>query len=273
MIAEHQRRLASWLRDTRSPAAWRQLAVVTADTGILLAWLSFDLDRFDEAAARYRECSGLAQELEDTDLRAFLAGRMSRTLSECGRHADALAFADAAAGIAGTAASRVVRSWLRATRGYVQACLGHERSARADLDSAASLLAQAGGDPPPPPYLAFYGQPYLQKWSGHALLALAEHKVAKAAAEGRAAIDHALAGWAQADVRESGEVLAAAAGARLAGGEISEAARLTGRALQIASTTSSPRIMRYVTGLRRRMDPWRDSSEVRTLDQQLLAGV
>ena len=273
LVADHQRRLASWLQDARSPAAWRQLAAVTADAGILLAWLSFDLDHFDEAALRYRECSRLARGLDDVNLRAFLAGRMSRTLSECGHHADALAFADAAERIAGTAASGAVRSWLAVTRGYVHACLGaeHERSCRADLEAAAALLENTG-DEPLPPYLAFFGQPYLGKWSGHALLALAEHKVTRAAAEGRTAIDQALASWSQADVRESGEVLAAAASARLASEEIGEAARLAGRAFQVAVAVGSPRIMRYVTGLRRRMGPWRDSRDVRALDEQLLAG-
>ena len=273
LVADHQRRLASWLQDARSPAAWRQLAAVTADAGILLAWLSFDLDHFDEAALRYRECSGLARGLDDVNLRAFLAGRMSRTLSECGHHADALAFADAAERIAGTAASGAVRSWLAVTRGYVHACLGaeHERSCRADLEAAAALLEKTG-DEPLPPYLAFFGQPYLGKWSGHALLALAEHKVTRAAAEGRTAIDQALASWSQADVRESGEVLAAAASARLASEEIGEAARLAGRASQVAVAVGSPRIMRYVTGLRRRMGPWRDSKDVRALDEPLLAG-
>jgi len=125
---------------------------------------------------------------------------------------------------------------------------------------------------PLPPYLAFFGQPYLGKWSGHALLALAEHKVTRAAAEGRTAIDQALASWSQADVRESGEVLAAAASAHLASEEIGEAARLAGRASQVAVAVGSPRIMRYVTGLRRRMGPWRDSKDVRALDEQLLAG-
>ena len=273
LVADHQRRLASWLQNARSPAAWRQLAAVTADAGILLAWLSFDLDHFDEAALRYRECSRLARGLDDVNLRAFLAGRMSRTLSECGHHANALDFADAAERIAGTAASGAVRSWLAVTRGYVHACLGaeHERSCRADLEAAAALLENTG-DEPLPPYLAFFGQPYLGKWSGHALLALAEHKVTRAAAEGRTAIDQALASWSQADVRESGEVLAAAASARLASEEIGEAARLAGRAFQVAVAVGSPRIMRYVTGLRRRMGPWRDSRDVRALDEQLLAG-
>lgn len=272
LVTEHQRRLAGWLRDARTADAWRQVAAVTADAGILLAWLSFDLDHFDDAAAQYRQCSELARGLDDVDLRAFLAGRMSRTLSECGRHADALVFADAAGRIAGTAASYALRSWLAVTRGYVHACLGpdHERSCRADLEAAAWLLSRA--EEPRPPYLAFFGEPYLDKWSGHALLALAEHKVTAAVAEGLAAIDQALASWSQADVRESGEVLAAAASARLAGGEIGEATRLAGRAFQVAGATGSPRIMRYVTGLRRRMEPWRDSGEVRALDEQLLVG-
>jgi hypothetical protein len=73
-------------------------------------------------------------------------------------------------------------------------------------------------------------------------------------------------------VRESGEVLAACASARLTQGEIDEATGLAARAYDVAGRTGSPRIMRYVTGLRQRMSPYRRTRAVRALDEYLLTG-
>jgi hypothetical protein len=44
----------------------------------------------------YRQTFELARELDDVNLAAFLAGRMSRTLSESGQQRDALQLAEAA---------------------------------------------------------------------------------------------------------------------------------------------------------------------------------
>lgn len=250
-VTEHHRNLAAWLPQVRDRAVWRQLAQVTADASILLAWLTFDLDMFDQATLLYRQSFELARELDDVNLAAFLAGRMSRTLSESGQHRDALKFADAAHRVAGSSAVPALGSWLAVTRAYVHACMGDERSCREGLDTASTLLSQDTGSPPP--YLAFYGEPYLNKWRGHALLALAERKVSTAAAEGRLAVDRALATWSDAEVRESGEVLVAAARARMAQREHDEAARLTASAYDIATATGSPRIMRYVTDIQQQL--------------------
>jgi hypothetical protein len=54
-------------------------------------------------------------------------------------------------------------------------------------------------------------------------------------------------------VRESGEVLVAAA--RIAQREVEEAVQLAARAHEVATVTASPRVMRYVTGLRQQLHP------------------
>ena len=269
-VTEHHRHLTTWLPQVRHKTLWRQLAHVTADANILFAWLSFDLDWLDQAKLLYRQSFELARELDDVNLAAFLAGRMSRTLSESGQHQDALEWAELADKVAGSAAIPALQSWLAVTRSYVHACLNDERSCREALTAASALLDR--GDDPAPPYLAFYGEPYLNKWSGHALLALAEHKVSAAAAEGRAAVDHALAIWSQADVRESGEVLVAAARARLAQREVGEASQLVARAYDVATATGSPRIMRYVTDIRQLLQPWPAPGAPSGPDEHMPAG-
>jgi transcriptional regulator with XRE-family HTH domain len=267
--SEHHRQLDGWLRRTRNDGEWRQVAVVSIDASILLAWLNFDLAQYDEAVALNRHAFAVADQLGDPDLRAFLLGRMSRTLSECGQHTNALVFAEAAQRVAGTKASPVVRSWLAVTRAYVHACLGDDRACRAAADSAQALLDQATGQPAPS-YLDFYGRSFLDKWAGKALLMLAE-RTAAPVTDASSVIDHALAGWSR-SLSDSGEVLAACASARLVQREIGEAARLTGRVYDVAADTGSRRVLGYVTDLRRRLSPYRQTRAVRALDERLLTG-
>jgi tetratricopeptide (TPR) repeat protein len=267
---DHHRLLTSWLRRIDDEQAWRQVAVLSADAAILLAWLHFDLEQYDQAALVYRRTLDVADELQDVDLQAFLVGRMSRTLSECERDHEALVFADLAGRLGDNGAMPAVRSWLAATRAYVHACLGDERASRDDLDRAYNLLDDADSEPLPL-YIAFFGRPYLHKWAGHTLLRLAEHRAA-APREGRSVIDQALALWPSSEVRESGEVLVASASAQLAERHVDEAARLTLRAYDVATRTGSPRILRHVTDLRQRMTPYRQTKAVRSLDEHLLTG-
>lgn len=259
--------LHRWLHRVRNDAELQSIGSLVADSGILLGWLHFDLEQYDEASATYRRTLDIAEELDDVDLQAFVIGRMSRTLSECGQHPLALVFADRAQQVAGTRALPEVRSWLASTRGYVNACLGDERVSRADLEAASRLLDRADGEPLPT-YIAFYGRPNLHKWAGHTLLRLADDRSASPI-EGRDAINQALAIWPPSGVRESGEVMTAYAAARLAEQNIDEAARLMAEAYHVAARTGSPRVLRHLNDLRHRMRPYRQARAVRELDDLL----
>ena len=265
--AGHQAWLADWMAQAVR-GQQREIAALYADATILLAWLNFDLERHTQAIALYRECGDVADQIEDTSLRAFLAGRQARTLSEAGRHDEALNHAEAARQLATASASPQLRSWLAITRAYIHACLGDDYACRASIASAHAALDKLAPTEAPP-YLAFYGPSYARKWEGHALLKLGSVR-RDALASGRTAIDAALNTWAPDDIRESGEVLAACAAARRAQQEIPEAASLAAQAWQVAATTSSPRIMRYVLQLRRDLAPYRDVNAVRELDDLIL---
>jgi hypothetical protein len=267
--AAHHRQLEGWLRGARDDSEQRRVAILAIDASILLAWVNFDLAQYDEAATLTHRAFTVASQLGDLDLQAFLLGRMSRTLSENGHHADALVFAEAAQGIAGTRASPVVRSWLSVTRAYVHACLGDDRACRAAVDSARTLLDRMSGEPAPS-YLDFYGGSFLDKWAGKSLLMLAERGVAPVTEAG-SIIDQALAGWSR-GLSDSGEMLAARAGARLVQREIDEVAQLAGRVYDVAAGTGSRRVLGYVADLRRRLSPYRQTRAVRALDERLLTG-
>jgi transcriptional regulator with XRE-family HTH domain len=265
---DHYRVLNDWLTQTRDRALWRQVADLTANAAVLLSWLHFDLEHYDQAALVYRNTLDLADELEDGDLRAFVVGRMSRTLSECARHEEALTLANHAERHARSGARPATRSWLAATRAYVHACVGDENASRADLDAAFALLDDDSGEALPT-YIDYYGQPNLRKWAGHTMLRLANSRSASAQ-EARCTIEQALAIWPASGVRESGEVLAAAASARLAEREVDEAVRLTKDAYDVAIRTGSPRVLRHVAHVRQQLTTCGHPRALWELDDHLL---
>ncbi len=122
-----------------------------------MAWLLFDLEEPATAIAFYGEAAEAAYRVNDLSLHAYLIGRISRTLSECGQHRRALDMSWTAEQIAETAAQPAVRSWLAVTRAFVHACLGKSAACRTGLDKAAELLAVAeDSSQPAPSYISFY---------------------------------------------------------------------------------------------------------------------
>jgi transcriptional regulator with XRE-family HTH domain len=265
---DHHKRLSSWMLQAHTSTDRRRLGQLVTDSGDLLAWLSCDLGRRDQAAVLYRQAAEAARALGDVSRQAYLVGRMSSNLLEMRQPDEGLLLAEAAERLAGTAATPLVRSWLAMIHAQAHASHGYDHACHADLDRAAALLERAAREPRED-YIAFWDTARLHRSSGRALLKLGESKTT-AVGEGRRALDEALSMWPQRAVRDSAGLLTTAASARLVQGDIAETARLTGRAFDIASRTGSPRLLQEISGLRTRMRPYRHTRAVRELDEKLL---
>jgi len=185
-------------------------------------------------------------------------------LSHCGEHHAALGFAEQADAVGKRYASPRTRSWLKATRAHLQACLGDAPNCLRDLDDARRLLSlseQAGGEP----WLDFYSQAHLAKWEGHCRLKLGEAEPA------REVFQRTLAGWNPASVRERAEVTGALADALIHEGEIPQASELVGEAYEVALATGSMRNQRDITALRTMLEPWQNEPCIRQLDERMFA--
>jgi transcriptional regulator with XRE-family HTH domain/tetratricopeptide (TPR) repeat protein len=265
---EHHRQLSVWMR-TVTAADRSRVALLVADSGALMGWLSTDLEQYPQAGAYYRQSAAAAREAGTEGLYAYAVSRWSRVLAECAAYGDALRFADTSVA-ASSRAHPVVRAWAVVTRAYAHAGLRDERSCRRDLQLAERLLdkAHAYGEPPPA-CVRFFDTTHLQKWSGYALMELGSTRLTSAA---RRALDTAADRWSGSMVRGAAEVDAACATARIAHGEIAEAVEFTRRAYDVAARTRSPRNLRRVAEVRARLLPHRRVREVRELDEYLLTG-
>jgi len=261
---EHYYRISRYLELAHSDAEFRALAVVCAEAAELAAWLAFDTEQYGEAARWCRRSADFAKAGGNAGLHAYGLGRMSRLLSHCGEHQDALGFAEKADAIGRRHASARTRSWLGATRAYVHACLRDAPRCLRDLDEASTLLSlnEPAGDEP---WLDFYSQAHLAKWEGHCRLRLGQAKPA------REVFQRTLAVWNPASVRERAEVTGALADALIQEGEVPQASELVGEAYEIALATGSARNQRTITMLRTMLEPWRNEPSVRQLDERMLA--
>ncbi|WP_326812447.1 hypothetical protein [Streptomyces scopuliridis] len=264
---EHHRQLVGWHR--AAPSAERpRVAALVADSGALMGWLNMDLEQYAEASSCYRDAAEAARGAGDDSTYAYLVSRMSRLLADCGLYKEALRFANAALDHAVERTHAVVRSWSAVTRAYVHACLNNEHACLSDISLAEELLgAAAAAGEPPPRCVAFHNATHLDKWTGYALMQLGTDRGMSAA---QAALERTVAHWSGDFVRGSAEVSAAYATARIAQGEVEDAARWTRQAYDVAARTSSPRNLRRVYEVRALLAPHSQTRAVRELDEYLL---
>jgi transcriptional regulator with XRE-family HTH domain/tetratricopeptide (TPR) repeat protein len=261
---EHYHRIVRYLEGAGTDTGYRALAVVGAETAELAGWLAFDTERYGDAARWCRRSAELAKVGNNMGLHAYALGRMSRMLSHCGEHHHALSFAEQADAVGKRSASPRTRSWLKATRAYVHACLGDASRCLKDLDEARRLLS-LDEQTKDEPWLDFYSQAHLAKWEGHCRLKLGEAEPA------REVFQRTLAGWNPASVRERAEVTGALADALIHEREIPQASELVGQAYQVALATGSARNQRAITALRTTLEPWANEPCIRQLDDRMLA--
>jgi tetratricopeptide (TPR) repeat protein len=262
----HHRQVTAWHDRTRPGPDRRRIAALAADIGGFTGFLAYDLGDCTGAALAYRQAAELAADADDISLCANLLGQLSRTAGDSGHHTEALRLATAALATAGTAAHPAVRSWLHAVRSTHHAARADAPAAHADLHTAWSLLPRAD-DGAVPSYIGYLSEAELHKWTTHTLSQLGAHAPALTAAT------QARTGWPDALVRGSAEMLAAAAGAHLATGDLDQAVTVLARAASVASATGSTRNLGRVMRVRGALTPHRADRQVRELDEFLLTGL
>ncbi|WP_406834896.1 helix-turn-helix domain-containing protein [Streptomyces sp. AHU1] len=239
---DHHQQILSWLGTATTTAERQQIAALASDTGGFVGFLTYDLGMSENAVTHFRDAAAHARQAGDLSSCVYQVGQMSRILTDQGHHRRALALADGALDLGGTAAHPAVRSWLHAVRAHHHACLNEARNAQTDLHTAWKLLERAD-DGEKPPYIGYLSEAELNKWTGHAAVRLGPTTPALFSA-GKTALDEARAAWPTTIVRGSAEVLTASARLYAACGDRDVAAELASRAVAIATNTGSARNLR-----------------------------
>ncbi|MER6847666.1 twin-arginine translocation signal domain-containing protein [Streptomyces flaveolus] len=236
---DHHDRICAWLATTTSDNERQRLNALASDTGGFVGFLTYDLGQAELAISHYRDAAAHASRAGDISSCCNLLGQTSRVLADRGHYDEALTVADRALHLAGTRAHPAVRCWLHAVRAHHHARLTNSGPARSDLDAAWDLFSRSE-DGEKPPYIGYLSEAELNKWTGHAAVALADHD-RTALRTGRHALEAALATWPSPMVRGSAEVFTASARMSIARHDLDQAQNLVDRAISIAATTGSAR--------------------------------
>ncbi|MGH3815971.1 MAG: hypothetical protein ACRDUV_26575 [Pseudonocardiaceae bacterium] len=256
-----QRQLArSLLPECPAPLRPRLLSVVS-ESSRQAGWLSFDLNKFDDAGYYYEDARALAHEAHNTGLGAFVLCQMSHLATWRGMPRIGVDHAVAAEQWAGRSDDQRLRAYTFDVAARAYAADGQRDACLSSLDTAYTVLTSASGQAPG--YVYFYDEALHTSVRGMCHLELGD---------GQRAADYqrqSLNDLDQAFTRNTAFAKADLGMAHLQCKEIDEAARLLGDAGEIAAGNSSSRLTERLRQARAQLQPWQDTTAVRELDDRL----
>ncbi|MGH3568398.1 MAG: hypothetical protein ACRDRH_20690 [Pseudonocardia sp.] len=250
------------LRDCPDPLRPRMLSVLSSASRHA-GWLSFDLNEFDSAWYFYEDARALAHEAGNVELGAFVLCNMSHLATWQRKPRIGIDHAVAAGEWAKRTDDVPVRAFAADVAARAYAADGQSASCMTALDTAETALAMIGDRQPG--YVYFYDQGL--HTSTRCLCHLELHEPQRAV------------GYAERSLKSGDRTCARRVGltavylgtARMQSKDVDEAARLLGVAGEIAAGNSSARLIKQLQQARAGLQPWQETSAVRTLDDRLVA--
>jgi hypothetical protein len=260
--AEHLRRIAVASRQVAAeerPAAAEALSEAFG----FLAWLAWDMDDLGSARRRYGQAVEAAREARNPTLAAYMRGSAAAFAASTGDTSRGLSLAERTGASLGADKPPVAEAWLAAILALAHASAGHEREALVALDRAEDAVGRAGSESAPWPWVFDFGPAKLAAYRLACSVrlnrprdALSIAPLATARKPNRHAVQHAL-------------VLLDHAEAHVQSGEPDEGVHTALRALDIARTQDSERVLRQARQLRDSIGARASSNALADFDDEL----
>ncbi|MGH3916498.1 MAG: hypothetical protein ACRDTC_24270 [Pseudonocardiaceae bacterium] len=257
-----QRQLARSLLPYCSDPLRPRLLSVLSDSSRQAGWLSFDLNQFDDAGYYYEDARSLAHEAQNPERGAFVLCEMSRLATWRGMPHTGIDHAVAAGHWASRSSDQRLRAYTFDVAARAYAADGQRDACLSALDAAHSALPAAGDDPAESVSLVY---DEATNFSVRGMCHLELH-------DGQRAADYAQQSLRKLDPSAVRDIAFTTVDLSMAYGqceEIDEAARLLGDAGEIAAGNSSARLTEQLQQGRAQLQPWQDTTAVRTLDERL----
>ncbi len=268
----HLRVMRRLLEEDQAPGLRQHVYVLTAETAALAGWLSHLLDNRGDAYTHWTFTRDVARQAGEGPLLAHALVATSVLYSNVRRAHDpqrshgALTLLDAADMAAGAKSSPILRSWLLARRGEERAVNRDTRGSAHDFEEAARV--RAGAPEPGAGVLIHWDEARLSIWRAHCLVRLGD------VAEGAALLDGVLARMAPLRLYDRSRALIELAAAHAHRGRdgIEPACSYLSTAVGLADRAGLVSHVERIWTVREQLSPWRDTIEVRALDEQLVLG-
>lgn len=247
------------------PAALRpQLLSVCSDMSTSIGYYFFDHNDYDSARRYCEQARAAAQDADNIELTIYALCEMSDHASWEGKVQPAIEFAAAAQSLVSKSEDPLMRICAAQRTGTAHAVDGDYQACMVDFEAAQDALSSAG-QPPAGSLGYFLNEGYIASTKSECLLRLRKPQEAVASANaGLTLYDKSFVDGRAVCTLRLGN-------AHLQSGEIDEAARVIGGAAGLAAQTRSARLVTELRTTRARMQPWRGTQAVTTLDDQLAA--
>jgi hypothetical protein len=268
----HLSALRRMLDGSQPPSIRQHVYVLTAETAALAGWLSHLLDNRGDAYTHWTFARDVARQAGEGPLLAHALVATSVLYSTVRRPHDprrsdgALTLLDAADSAVGPGSSPILRSWLLARRGEERAVTGDAAGSARDFEEAARVRAAA--PEPGTGVLNHWDEARLETWRAHCLVRLGDE------AEGIGVLDDVLARMAPSRLYDRSRALIELAAAHASRGRdgVEPACTLLSTAGMLAGRAGLVSHVERIWTVRERLSPWKDTAEVRALDEQLVMG-
>ena len=226
---------------------------------------TYFFDLADPASAMHYcdQARAAAQDADNTELAIYALCEMSYFASWQGKAHAGIDFAAAARSLSDKTDDVLLQACVAVGAASAYAVAGRHKDSMAEFDRALTCLHhQPTGDLPRSP-VYWFSEGLVASRQSDCLLRLGRPAEAAACAErGLRLFDNSFThGLAYCTLRLGT--------ARLLSGEVEEAARVIGEGALLAARIRSARLTGEVTAARDRLQPWRDTPAVKTLDEQL----
>jgi hypothetical protein len=246
------------------PAALRpRMLSVLSEASRQAGWLSFDLNRFDNADYYYQDAHTVAHQAGNIALGALVLCEMSHLATWQGRPHIGINHAVAAEQWAHRTDDILLRAFAADMAARAYAADRQRDACLTALDTAHTTLTTVGDHTPSIVESCTYDEAMHMSFRGSCHLKLYEgHTAAEYCQQSLTSLDQSL-------VRDKAFVTVHLGMAHAQCKEIDEAAQLLGEASDIAARNSSARLTERLTQARAMLQPWEHTTAVRQLDDRL----
>jgi tetratricopeptide (TPR) repeat protein len=268
-VQEHFKKVTELLETPLFPTIRIRLCSIAGASALLVGTLLFDMGFYAQARDFYMSAITAAQEATHHTLQAVGWGWMSLTWTYSGNAQEALTCAQEARRLSAWSTSITVRAWLAAIEAETQANLRNRDACLKALDEAQIIESQR--QPEQDHYWTSFDRLQLAGYKGVCLLRLSHPKNTERASHltnAQRTLNQALAETEPVLFRLRPTLLSDLAGVYIRQGEISEACNQAFQALTIDPVKSQMVVQRVVM-LRRELEPWKSTQDVKNLDEKI----
>jgi tetratricopeptide (TPR) repeat protein len=269
-VIEHFQKVTDLLEGALLPTVRTRLCCSASGIAQLAGHLLFDMGEFAHARQFHQVAISAAREGNNQALEAAAWGRISFTWTYSGNAPEALTCIREARRLAARSANSPVRAYLAAVEAEVQAILGDRESCLKALQAAEQIEDRQY--PTEEMYWLRFDHSRLAGYQGICFKRLYHHDDARTHSflnEAQRALTDALTLLDPARIQRRPTLLIDIAGTYAQQEDVEGACKHATEALSITAQTKSRTVVQRLLTLRSELERWRDTTDVRNLDEQM----